>query len=408
MWNNDELRGRFPSLQFEVAGRPAVFFDGPAGSQVPLSVVDAMSRNMLEANANTGGCFATSIAAGRALEAAHASVAGFMGAADPGEVVFGPNMTTLTLALARAMTREWGPGDEIVVSRMEHDANYTPWVQAARDAGATLRHIEVDPATCTLEMDSLDAVLNEKTRLVAVGAASNMVGTINPVQEISRRAHAVGAQVFVDAVHYAPHRLMDVTAWGADFVACSAYKFFGPHIGILWGRRSLLESLPVYKLRPPSEKAPERWMTGTQNHEGLAGTLAAIEHIASLGAQGTTGREQIVSAFEAIAAYERDLSSRLIDGLQAIGGVRVWGIVDPERFDERVPTLSITHERVAPSEMARFLAEQGIFVWDGNYYALPLSETLGLEPDGTVRIGLLHYNTVEEVDRLLEAVASLG
>jgi cysteine desulfurase family protein (TIGR01976 family) len=405
MWNKDELRARFPALRLELSGRPAVFLDGPAGSQVPRSVADAVSRNLLETNANTGGCFATSEAAGRALDHAHETVAGFLGAGDPGEVVFGPNMTTLTLALARAMTRVWGAGDEIVVSRMEHDANYTPWVQAANDSGATLRRIEVLPEDCTLDLASLDAALGERTKLVAVGAASNMVGTVNPVRRIVERAHAVGALVFVDAVHYAPHRLIDVAEWGADFVACSAYKFFGPHIGILWGRRSLLESLPVYKLRPPSDKAPARWMTGTQNHEGLAGTVAAIEHIASLGAAGSAGRERLVSAFDAIGAYESALCRRLVEGLTAIPGVRVWGIVEPGRFDERVPTVSITHERVKPAEVARRLAERGIFVWDGNYYALALSEAIGLEPDGTVRIGLLHYNTESEVDYLLETLA---
>jgi cysteine desulfurase family protein (TIGR01976 family) len=406
-WDPNELRASFPALALEVAGRPAVFFDGPAGSQVPVSVIEAMNRHLVQANANTGGYFATSVASDRFLTEAHRRVAEFLGASDPGEVVFGANMTTLTLALARSMTRLWSEDDEIVVSRMEHDANYTPWAQAVRDAGAKLRHIEVRPDDCTLDLASLDAVLNERTRLVAVGAASNMVGTINPVAEIVERAHAVGATVFVDAVHYAPHRPIDVEAWGADFVTCSAYKFFGPHIGILWGRRRLLEELPVYKLRPASNQLPDRWMTGTQNHEGIAGTVAAIEHIATLGADGTTGRERIVSAFAAIGEYERGLSEQLITGLGAIDGVRIWGITDPARFDERVPTLSITHDRHPPVAIAKRLGEQGIFVWEGNYYALPLSEALGLEPDGTVRIGLLHYNTAAEVDRLLEAIRGL-
>jgi cysteine desulfurase family protein (TIGR01976 family) len=246
----------------------------------------------VQANANTGGYFATSVASDRFLTEAHRRVAEFLGASDPGEVVFGANMTTLTLALARSMTRLWSEDDEIVVSRMEHDANYTPWAQAARDAGAKLRHIEVRTDDCTLDLGSLDAVLNERTRLVAVGAASNMVGTINPVAEIVERAHAVGATAFVDAVHYAPHRPIDVEAWGADFVTCSAYKFFGPHIGILWGRRRLLEELPVYKLRPASNQLPDRWMTGTQNHEGIAGTVAAIEHIATRTADHGSGRDR--------------------------------------------------------------------------------------------------------------------
>jgi cysteine desulfurase family protein (TIGR01976 family) len=406
-WDPQELRAKFPALALELEGKPAIFLDGPAGSQVPVAVVEAMSAALLQANANLGGHFATSAAAEQLMNDAHARVAEFLGAGDPGEVVFGANMTTLTLSLARAMARTWGAQDEIVVSRMEHDANYTPWVQAARDAGATLRHIEVNPEDCTLDLDSLDAVLNERTRLVAIGAASNMVGTINPVAEITRRAHAAGAEVFVDAVHYAPHRPIDVVAWDADFVACSAYKFFGPHVGILWGRRGRLEELPVYKLRPASERLPDRWMTGTQNHEGIAGTVAAIEHIASLGDRGTSGRQRILSAFDAIGTYERGLSERLIGGLREIEGIRVWGITDFERFDERVPTLSITHAQHRPSDIAKRLGEQGIFVWDGNYYAVPLSEALGLEPEGTVRIGLLHYNTAAEVDRLIAALGAL-
>ncbi len=406
-WNPDELRANFPALALELAGRPAVFLDGPAGSQVPVSVIEAMNRQLVQANANTGGHFATSVACERLLSEAHCKVAEFLGASDPGEVVFGANMTTLTLSMARAMARTWSAGDEIVVTRMEHDANYTPWVQAARDAGATLRHIEVCSEDCTLDLSGLDGVLNERTRLVAIGAASNMVGTINPIAEIAARAHTLGALVFVDAVHYAPHRPIDVEAWDADFVACSAYKFFGPHIGILWGRRRRLEELPVYKLRPASDQLPDRWMTGTQNHEGIAGTVAAIEHIASLGTGGANGRERILSAFEAIADYERGLSEHLIAGLRAIDGIRIWGITDPARFDERVPTLSITHDRHTPSDIAKRLGERGVFVWDGNYYALPLSEALGLEPEGTVRIGLLHYNTIAEVDRLLETLREL-
>ena len=403
-WDPDKLRASFPALALEVGGRPAMFLDGPAGSQVPVSVIEAMNLALVQANANLGGHFATSVACERLMNEAHGRVAEFLGASDPGEVVFGANMTTLTLALARAMARTWSADDEIVVTRMEHDANYTPWVQAAQDAGARLRHIDVRPEDCTLDLAGLDAVLNERTRLVALGAASNMVGTINPVAEIAARAHEVGALVFVDAVHYAAHRPIDVEAWDADFVACSAYKFFGPHVGILWGRRRWLEGLPVYKLRPASDQLPDRWMTGTQNHEGIVGTVAAIEHIAGLGARGTTGRERILSAFGAIGAYERDLSERLIAGLREIDGIRVWGITDPARFDERVPTLSITHDRHTPVDIARRLGEQGIFVWHGNYYALPLSEALGLEPEGTVRIGLLHYNTNAEVDRLLQTM----
>jgi len=322
-------------------------------------------------------------------------------------------MTTLTLGLARAMTRVWSAGDEIVVSRMEHDANYTPWVQAARDSGATLRHIEVARESCTLDLDSLDAALNEHTRLVAVGAASNMVGTVNPVCEIVARAHAVGAHVFVDAVHYAPHRLIDVAGWGADFVSCSAYKFFGPHVGILWGRRCRLEELPVYKLRPASDRLPDRWMTGTQNHEGIAGALAAVDYLANLGR--SLGSEEAVDrrvalrvAYDAITEYEGRLIARLLKGLAAIPEITVWGITDEGHLDHRLPTISLTHDRIETEDLARQLGELGIFAWHGNYYALELTEALGLEPQGMVRLGLVHYNTMQEVERVIEVFEQIS
>jgi cysteine desulfurase family protein (TIGR01976 family) len=345
------------------------------------------------------------------LEDARRAVADLLGSDAPQQVVFGPNMTTLTQSLARALGRTWKPGDEVVVTRLEHDANYTPWVQAARDAGAEVRRVEIRTEDCTLDLDDLESKLSERTRLVAVGCASNAVGTINPVARIAALAHAVGARIFLDAVHLAPHAALDVAAWDCDFVTCSAYKFFGPHVGILWGKREPLEELPVYKLRPVHDHLPHRWETGTQNHEGIAGTRAAIDYLADLGRDhdpGATDRRQaLLSAYAAIEAYERPLAARLLDGLARLPEIRVYGITDTARIAERVPTVSFTHERLSPHEVAKRLDQHGIFVWHGNYYAQPLTETLGLEPEGMVRVGILHYNTAREIDRLLEAVTTL-
>ena len=283
----------------------------------------------------------------------------------------------------------------------------TPWVQAAGDAGATVQQVTIHPDDCTLNLDDLREKLSQRTRLVAVTAASNAVGTLTPIREIVELAHQAGAEVFVDAVHYAAHGLIDVNAWGCDFLACSAYKFFGPHVGVLWGRRQRLEELPAYKLRPASEELPHRWMTGTQSHEGIAGVLAAVDYLADLGRRqagdsNLARREAIVAAWEAISAYERSLLERLISGLSGVLNLRQWGIFDLARLDQRVPTIALTHARHSPRRLAEKLGEQGIFTWDGNFYALPLTVALGVEPDGLLRIGLLHYNTVDEVNRLLD------
>jgi cysteine desulfurase family protein (TIGR01976 family) len=407
MW----CRRQFPALARLVGGRPAVYFDGPAGSQVPGRVIEAVGRYLAATNANHGGIFATSLESDALLAAAHRAVADLLGADDPDSVAFGPNMTTLTLSLSRALARTWRPGDEVLVMRGEHDANVTPWVLAARDAAATVRHVEIHAGDCTLDLGDLKSKLGERTRLVALGCASNAVGTINPVREVVELAHAAGAQVFLDAVHYAPHAAIDVAAWDCDYLACSAYKFFGPHVGILWGKRSLLEDLPVYKVRPAPDGLPGRWMTGTQNHEGIAGTLAAVDYLAELGQRAAASpggrRLRLVAAYGAISAHERELAGRLLGGLAALPDLRIWGIADPARLEERVPTVSITHARRPPLELARYLGERGIFVWHGNFYAQPLTEALGLEPDGMVRIGLLHYNTAGEVDRLLAALAEM-
>jgi cysteine desulfurase family protein (TIGR01976 family) len=295
------------------------------------------------------------------------------------------------------------------VTRLDHDANVSPWVLAARDAGATVRFVGIRPDDCSLDTDDLRAKLSSRTRLAAVGCASNATGGINPVKDICGWAHEAGALVFLDAVHFAPHGLIDVQSWSCDFLACSAYKFFGPHVGVLWGRRELLEQLPAYKVRPAPDQPPEKWMTGTQNHEGVAGALAAVEYLADLGRAvakraDLERRTALKTAFAAIQEYERELVARLLTELPRRAPVTIWGVADPQRLDERLPTVSLTHGLRRPAELAEHLGQQGIFTWHGNYYALELSETLGLEPDGMLRIGLAHYNTPKEVDRLLDAL----
>jgi cysteine desulfurase family protein (TIGR01976 family) len=407
----DWCRDHFPSLKRQIDGRPAVFFDGPAGGQVPQSVIDAIGRYLIECNANHGGRFVTSRQSDAWLDSAHEALADFFGTTDAGTIAFGANMTTLTFALSRALAREWQAGDEVLVTRLDHDANVTPWVLAARDAGASVRHVDIRGSDCTLDLDDLKAKLSPRTRLVAVGCASNAVGTVNPVAEIAALAHAAGAEIFVDAVHAAPHLLPDVVAWDCDYLVASAYKFFGPHLGVLWGRRGRLESLPAYKLRPAPDDLPGKWMTGTQSHEAIAGALAAIEYLADLGrrvAPSASSRRQALSAaYSAIGVYERQLAQLMLSGLAKLRSVKIYGITASEWLGQRVPTFGIRHTRLAPAALADYLDARGIFVWNGNFYALPLTEALGLEPEGLVRIGLVHYNTAAEIERLLAALQEL-
>jgi cysteine desulfurase family protein (TIGR01976 family) len=408
----DRLRQQFPALSRTHAGQPAIYFDGPAGTQVPQRVIDAIADYLSNRNANHGGLFATSRESDAMLDEAHRAVADLLGVEDPDCVCFGSNMTTLTFALSRALANSWCSGDEVLVTRLDHDANVTPWVLAARDAGVTVRYVDFNTTDCTLDMSDFHAKLSSRTRLVAVGCASNSTGSINPVREICAAAREVGAISFLDAVHYAPHALIDVHEFGCDFLACSAYKFFGPHIGIMWGRRALLERLEAYKLRPAPNELPGKWMTGTQNHECIAGVLAAVDYLADLGrdakADQTLARRLALQAsYEAVGAYEQNLVTKLLAGLQEIDDIEVRGITDPARFNDRLPTVSITHRRLSSTELAERLGDLGIFVWHGNYYALQITEILGLEPDGMVRIGLVHYNTAEEVDRLLHALNTL-
>lgn len=409
----DHIRRQFPALSRKVGDCTAAFFDGPAGTQVPQRVIDAVSAYFANHNANHGGLFPTSRESDAVLAAAHQAVADLLGSDDPGTVSFGPNMTTLTFSLSRALARTWSPGDEIIVSRLDHDANFTPWVLAAADAGATVRYIDINPVDCTLDLDDFKAKINDRTRLVAVGCASNAVGSVNPMREICRLSRAVGALTFLDAVHFAPHSLIDVVDFGCDFLACSAYKFFGPHLGILWGRRCLMETLSAYKLRPAADTLPDKWMTGTQNHECIAGTLAAVDYLADLGRmvaddETLSRRSALKRAYQAITQYEQQLIWHLIDGLRSLEFFRLWGISDPHRHAERLPTISITHAHRQPQQIAEELGRQGLFVWHGNYYALPLTERLGLEPDGMIRVGVVHYNTLDEVDRLLETLRNLA
>jgi cysteine desulfurase family protein (TIGR01976 family) len=405
------IRAQFPALAQTVNGHPAAFLDGPGGTQVPQRVIDAISNYLRRDNANTGGAYATSRDTDAMLAEARAAMADFLNCGAD-EIVFGPNMTTLTYAMSRAIGRDLGPGDEILVTRLDHDANVTPWL-ALEEKGVTIRWAEIHEEDCTLDVADLASKINKKTKLVAVGYASNAVGTINPVKEIVRLAHAAGALAYVDAVHYGPHGLIDVAALDCDFLACSTYKFFGPHMGVLFGKREHLQRLRPYKVRPLTDAIPNRWEWGTLNHECIAGITACVDYIADLGRRAhpetATRRAAIVAAFEAIHQYEHGLMDRLISGLKKIPSLELYGITDPARFNERCPTLAL---RVAnqtadqtPLALAAKLGEQGFFTWDGNYYALNLTERLDVEKTGGfLRIGLVHYNTVEEVDRLLAAL----
>ena len=398
------VRRQFPALQQTVNGKPAVFFDAPGGTQVPQRVIDAISEYLLKWNANLGGAFLTSQRSDLIVEQAHQAMADFFNCS-PDEVVFGANMTTLTFALSRAIGRELKSGDELLVTCLDHDGNVSPWV-CLEERGAKVRTADIKPADCTLDMFDLQAKIRRTTKLVAVGWAANAVGTINDVREAIRLAHDVGAMTFLDAVHYAPHGLIDVKEVDTDFLACSSYKFFGPHQGILYGKREQLLRLRPYKLRVCSEKLPDRWETGTQNHECMAGVTAAIDYIAEVGrhhsSETHTRREAIVAAYEVFHQHERELVVQLIRGLLEIPGVAFYGITDPAKFDQRTPTVAIRLEGYTPRELATLLGERGIFTWDGNYYAINLAERLGVQQSGgMVRIGLAHYNTAEEVERLL-------
>ena len=417
MFNLPLIRNEFPALTREHAGRPLVFFDAPGGTQVTRRCLDYMVEYLTRHNANTHGAFITSQESDAILAAAHEAAADFLNAASGDEIVFGQNMTSLTFALSRSIGRTLREGDEIILTRLDHDANFSPWRLMAEERGARVHVVDIHPEDCTLVMEDFARYLNPRTRLVAVGYVSNAVGTINPVRRIADMAHAVGAWVFVDAVAAAPHLPMDVQALGADFLACSAYKFWGPHQGILYGRYDLLDRLPAYKVRPAGDHPPHKFQTGTQSHESAAGLLGVMDYLQWLASQAddvpdanadarSARAAQLRRAMRAVQRYEADLVAYLIEQITAIPGVRFFGIRQRERLAERVPTIAIRYKDEHPRATAERLAQQGICVWDGNYYAINLTERLGVEQSGgMVRIGLTHYNTREEIDRLLGALA---
>lgn len=405
-------RSQFPALQEQVNNQPAVFFDGPGGTQVPERVITAISDYLRHSNANTHGAFLTSQRTDAIIEASRHAMADFLGC-DADEVMFGANMTTLTFALSRAIGQTLQPGDEIVTTRLDHDANVAPW-HALRERGVVIREVDVDIEDCTLDMADFARKITPKTKLVAVGYASNAVGTINDVANVITMAKAVGALTFVDAVHYAPHGPIDVKALDCDFLACSPYKFFAPHSGTIYGKRVHLERLHPYKVRPAGDETPGRWETGTKNHAIMAAITAAIDYLAELGTRAAgkpfaNRRDAVKHAMQTIQAYERSLSDYMIPRLLAIPGLSFYGITDGAQFAHRTPTVAIRMAKHTPAAVAKHLAAKGIFVWDGNYYAVNLTERLGLEDKGgMVRIGLIHYNTTAEVDRLIAALTELA
>jgi cysteine desulfurase family protein (TIGR01976 family) len=408
--NLDAIRAQFPSLNETVNGQPAVFLDGPGGTQVPQRVIDAIADYLKRSNANTNGAYATSYRTNEVIDAARSAMADFFGS-DPDEVVFGPNMTTLTYALSRALGRDLRPGDEIVLTHLDHDANVSTW-RALEELGVTIRMAGINEADCTLDMADLESKITLRTKLVAVGYASNAVGTINDVKEVVRLAHAKGALAYIDAVHYAPHGPIDVRALDCDFLVCSSYKFFGPHMGILYGKRKHLQQLKPYKLRANTDAVPNRWEWGTLNHECIAGIAACVDYLAEIGRDGdtkpATRREALLVAYRAIQQHERNLSERLVRGLLAIRGLKLYGIREVDSFARRCPTFAVRVDGHTPLELATKLGERGFFTWDGNYYALSLTERLDVERDGGfLRIGLVHYNTQQEVESLLAALQEI-
>jgi cysteine desulfurase family protein (TIGR01976 family) len=411
------VRNQFPALN-----RPDVFFDNPGGTQIARQSLARVNSYLLECNANHEGAFATSIASDAMLEDAHRAMADFYNANSPEEVVFGNNMTTLTLHISRSISRDWQAGDEIVVTRLDHDANVSPWVLAAQDRECKVTWVDFNLEDGTLNLEQLEMALERKPRLLAVGYASNSLGTINPVEKIITMAHAAGTLVYIDAVQYAPHGSIDVQKLDCDFLISSAYKFFGTHAGILYGKREHLEQLFAYKVRPATDRLPGKFETGTQNHEGIAGVLGAIEYFewvgkefggAQMGGSAEPTRQDrrrlLEQAMLAIHAHELELSRALLGALQSVPGLKIYGLADVHRLEERVPTFSFRLKDLDPRTVAEKLAQQGVFVWDGNYYAINVTEQLGLEnKGGMLRVGAVHYNTLQEVERLRNALLKIS
>lgn len=413
------VRAHFPALMQTVNGVTPAYLDNPGGTQVPEGVLAAIRRYLIEANSNRHGMFHTSELTDATVDAAREAMADLLNAT-PGEIVFGPNMTTLTFSISRAIGRTLQAGDEIVLTHMDHDGNVSPWLLLARDYDLTVRWADFDPETGEMDLASFQNALSDRTKVAAFVYASNALGTINDAAKLVEMAHSAGALAYVDAVQYAPHGPIDVAALDCDFLVCSAYKFFGPHAGIAYGRQELLDTLPAYKVRPAPSAAPDRWETGTANHEGLAGVTAAVEYLAWIGetfgadddaqAAAYSGRRATLKkGIHAIQNYEHTVTRHLLEGLNGIEGVTVRGIDDPERAADRVPTVIFNVEGRHPEAVARRLGEQGIYVWDGNYYALEVMERLGMEQSGgMVRVGAVHYNTHAEIDRFLAAVEDIA
>ncbi|TDG03539.1 cysteine desulfurase-like protein [Paraburkholderia guartelaensis] len=405
--NHSQIRQQFPIFARDTLG--TIFFDGAAGTQVTQRVIDKMADAMIDGNANLGGYFPTSVKAMRKVANAREAFKDFFNARDAREVVFGQNMTTLTFAFSRAITRTLQAGDEIVLTRMDHDANVSPWLLSARDHGLVIRWIDFDPKTCEYDLSNLDEIITPRTKVLAINYASNITGTINDIAAPIRRAKEVGALVYVDAVQYAPHGVIDVQELGCDFLVCSAYKFYGPHIGILWGRQELLEQLEFYKVRPASNAAPDKFETGTKSRETIAGALAAIEHFEWLGetfgdaAASSSRRDKIVAGMAFTKHYEDELVARAIEGLSAFRGLTIHGITAKDRLDRRVPTISFSVAGADPAKVAQSLAEVNVNVWPGHSYGFEPVERLGLtNKGGVVRVSFAQYNTSDEVEVFLD------
>jgi cysteine desulfurase family protein (TIGR01976 family) len=400
----EEIRARFPALARQHAGEHVAYFDGPGGTQVPLDVVDAVTEYLFEHNANTHWHYPSSAETDAMLAASRAAMADLVGGA-PDEIAFGANMTTLTFHIARAIGRTLTAGDEIIVTELDHQANVAPWVEVAREHTLAVNVAPMRPHDGTLDQDRFASLIGPRTRVVAVGAASNALGTITDVARVSALARAVGAITFCDAVHYAPHNLVDVRTLGCDLLACSAYKFYGPHVGFVWGRRELLASLDVPKLAPAPNSAPERLETGTQNHEGIAGAAAAVDFLASLSRSSGTRRERLKASFDELHSRGRALLGRAWKGLSSIAGVRLYG---PTPDKPRTPTVCFSVDGVPAESVARHLAERAVFASHGDFYASTVVERLGHARDGLVRAGCACYTSEGEVDRLVEGVRALA
>ncbi|MEO0410206.1 MAG: cysteine desulfurase-like protein [Pseudomonadota bacterium] len=403
------VRSQFPALALSDNNKQRIYLDGPAGTQVPQSVIDAVSAAFISANANLGGDFPTSIAAQSIVDGARSALADLLGTNDPETIILGPNMTGLTKEVSRSLGQMLSPGDTIVLSRMDHDANVSPWLDMADQHGLKVKWLDVDPETHMLSCSQLRDHLETGAKFVAVGYASNVLGTINPVQEICGIARQYGAISYIDAVHYAPHGLIDVADLGCDMLVCSVYKFFGPHCSGLYVRPDLLDELPAWPLRPAPKDGPVKFESGTMNHEGLAGSIAAVDYLASLGAsQANTRRSQLKASFADIMAYEAQLCWSLIEGLSEIEGVKIHGITDRTKAQWRAPTISFTHARTAPKDIAAALTAQNIFSWAGHSYAIePLGQLGLLEDGGVLRLGIAHYNTADEIEQTLNVLKTL-